>query len=802
MLTYQMDADSRQADGCSNNQSVTAGFHAVEASAANTTAFLDAADIKMGCTETPVAPSAEIELTDDSIRSFLEKPFMVDSINWTNGRAQGYELKSQTLGDLLVSVTPWNNKIIGYKLVRGNFHVRVTVNASPMQAGALILHYVPLIAGSTTVGTTRCQTLPYSIAGAVSLVSAVQHPHVDLDVSTGTSCELTIPFIAPTSFYRMNTPTFDWGTFYLNVLSPLTVGASAPNANAEVTIYAYITDLELSAPLCPQMEKGDYISGAMKKIGKLPFPHDIPLISPALKTVSWVSNYVGGVASAFGWSKPVLDKEQTIVARSHFQFAGCGEGAVPSRATTLIASPEVEVIKSSITSEDEMSAKFLFSVPYLAPSVPWINSQATGTYLIDNFAVTPLALYQQISATYAAHTYTAACGAPTYYMSNFFQFYRGSIFLRLRFIKTKFHTGRLLITWSPGRDIATKPDRNTSQYSLREIVDLRDKSEIILNLPFMQEVDYLPMGSALGYLSVIVLNELRAPETVNQTIQILPYYWGGDDFEYAGLSNGSTTVYNLPFVPQSDNEDLIMKVGIGGRKIQSETVEPAKRSMSERFTSIKQLLVRLSQVMFTTGPPMSGASSIAIFPWAISMCTMSTATGLLTAGPMVNDPLSMFAPMYALYRGGMRMAVTQNAAIPINSAACNGYLQDSGSGTAISASNVTFKGISSNAVLGKGYLDLLNSMPPSDYNFGIADIIVPYQASTRTCPVHQDSVIVGAAYAGNTSMIWTTEHKPTMNAVFSSSSTFAATTQLYRAAADDFQLLFFVSAPPLLLTWV
>jgi len=794
-LKFQMDADTRQFGGCSVNE-VKQSTTAVETY--NTTVFDEGRDIKESCLVERVVET-EIERTDDSIATFLEKPYRYTSVNWTTARAAGYELTAFSLGQLLTSVAPWNNKIIGYNLMRGKFRVRVTVNASPMQAGALIVHYVPLLKDTTTTAQTTVHCNPYSVAGAVTLVTATQHPNIVLDVDNDTSGELIIPFIAPTSFYNMKDQDYDWGVLFINVLSPLTCGASAPNTNVEMTIYVSVSDLELSAPLCPQMEKGDYISSSMKKVGKVPYPKGIPGISETLSTISWVSTYLGGLASAFGWSKPQLDAQQEIMVRSHFQYANCSEGAVPAKPTTLNADPKVSVIKHSITDEDEMSTKFLFSVPWLGLPITWNASDSAGAALYANTGVRPAYFYQTYTGTFAAHTYTVNCGNPMYNMSQVLSYYRGSIYLKLKIIKTKFHTGRLLIIFTPGRNNSTAPTRDTSIYSLREIVDLRDKSEVIFNLPYMQELDYLSQSQNLGYLTIIVQNELRAPETVAQSIKILPYFWAGEDFEMSGVGISSGSIYNLPFVPQMNNEDIITIQGIGGRRINPDTVAPAARSMSEKLTSVKQLINRYTQLNLKSFP--AGYNAFAFFPWAISLGCINVGTGALTAGEFVNDIYSFIAPMYAMYRGGMRVALTQQSAVPICGAVSNGVFSQNGTSSSFLVSASTLKGTSTAPVYNTT-ADISFSTAPCDYNTSISDIIVPYQSATRASPVLSSSTYYGAALDGYHTTTWTGISKPGACANFSSSAVTTATAMLYRGTADDFQFMFFVNAPPLLVSYV
>jgi hypothetical protein len=98
------------------------------------------------------------------------------------------------------------------------------------------------------------------------------------------------------------------------------------------------------------------------------------------------------------------------------------------------------------------------------------------------------------------------------------------------------------VTWTPNKTVTGGITDLTSTLSLREIIDIREQTEVTLNLPYMIPESYLwtdPTASwsgntsyYSGQIDIQILNDLMAPETCPQTIDILVFVKAGPDFEF------------------------------------------------------------------------------------------------------------------------------------------------------------------------------------------------------------------------------------------------------------------------------
>jgi len=154
------------------------------------------------------------------------------------------------------------------------------------------------------------------------------------------------------------------------------------------------------------------------------------------------------------------------------------------------------------------------------------------------------------TTTSSGIAYYHQSGPPINYLSYNFTYWRGSIKVRMSFVKTIFHSGRLLVTFHPVVNCPSGVTYSAADTTamLRMIVDIRDADELEFDIPFYAPSNYLLTDEHSGILQVQVLTDLRVPETASPVVSVLVSYSGGDDFELA-LPKASTSPG--PFKTQS-----------------------------------------------------------------------------------------------------------------------------------------------------------------------------------------------------------------------------------------------------------
>lgn len=760
--------------------------------AARTTAFVENTKVVKGDFSGKGA-SDTLEQKFSSIKDFLAKPYLLNSVLWATTDAYNADIWSTTLGPLLNSNAAWANKLLGFSLVKGTFHVRMEITANRFQQGMTVLHYIP------------CSSTDQDNMHRATMNGVLQLPHV-LANASDSSVELTIPYITPATHYNLKYGTFDWGKVWLRVLSPLKTGA-AGETSARINFYVWIEDVELSAPVVPQVDteaKPGLISDGLLGVSKVARAvATIPILSRTANTVGWAARSAASLASAFGWSKPTTAVQPMVVTRSNWRYNAVSDGADNSLPFGLVHDNKLNVRPFSIRPEDEMSLKFLLSVPNYVGRLTWSTGDATGTSYLSQ-ALSPYKLGIAGSTTHNAHTASWFQGAPIFALSTFFQQWRGSLKLRLKIVKTEMHKGRLQITWTPGTSdpAAVTPTTASSIYSLRHIVDIAQKDTIELVLPYMvytawlntaaRTTSYDGGASCSGQLDIVVLNELRCPETCSSTVDILYWIEAGDDFEFS--APGGSLTSSVPFIPQASTEDftdMLVSDGIGGSIVQSPTISPTLECIGEKFESIKQLLNRLSQVFLTSANPSAG-TNLQIYPWFDGWYSIDAVSGALVTPFLTGDVLTMVSTWYAFQRGGLRISLSPNCNVAPGSIGVTFSPGQYGTATNVifdSASSVNYgrttafsPGATANVYLGA-------STTETDYGQGMVSAKVPYHSRT---PISR----VGLA----TGRIPITPDVPigVVNFINKSTSNYLSNVVLYRSCLDDFQLTYFLGCPPII----
>jgi hypothetical protein len=758
-------------------------------------------------------PLQEVRLME--IADFMGRPYLLEPpFTWTTSNAFGATINNGGTGyspsTILKANTDWLHKIEGFNLFRATFVLRVELNAYAFQAGRLLIHYLPNYTNFT--GSDPGYSKKYNY----SMVTKVQHPHVELDCRQ-TFAELRVPWIAPSPYWDKKNTIYDWGTIFIDVLSVIAYGPSGLVKPPELTCYGYWENIELAAPMVPQMTvkselQAKPISSILRTTSKvLSKFDDIPEVSSITQPVAWVTNALSGIASYFGWSKPLLNVEHQLIVKQKLRYAGTSDGASTAIPLGMIADNKLEVYdRASINSADEMSFNFLKKVPLLIlnPSnsykpYQWSTGDTTGSVEFGSMiGVSNLGHQNVFSYNTAAHTYTCNYYAPYQYLASKFMYWRGSFNLTLKFVKTIYHTGRLQVTWTPYHNVGTIPDTTTGFFSLRTIIDIREQDEITLNLPYMVNEPWLytqsahdlstNVGSSSGYLSIVVLNELRCPETCALTCDILMFLEPGEDFELA-VPCPDSVHYPGYFAPQMNTSSNLVHKGIGDAKVCPATLDIDKFTVGERFTGVKQLINRFQPLVpVTTASPWNTHREVAIYPHFFGTAgIVSTATGVLTNANYLSDALSFTAGLYAYFRGGMELAWSGSTAT-IYGTVVPDLIPAAGVIALPYAFDLTNQGTPNNAstYAVSNNFSAFNSTVPGDADDGSPYFHIPYYCK------YPFSLVL--PFDGTIATNWVEPSQPNANISFTNTGTFSTTAMVSRNAADDFQFMFFIGCPPLL----
>lgn len=753
--------------------------------------------------------SAAQDTKTRSLESFLERGYLIKNFLWDATATPGTDLFTIAFPDDLFAQSGIREKISGFTWFRGTLVLDINVNAQKFQQGRLIMWFIPY---------SNLRVLP---TPARHLTSKTGYPHADFDLADSQSMTLRIPFVAPITHLNLVRNQWSIGTMTATVYGQLAGG----DTNIGGSVWGHFEDVDLTVPTglplypvvvpaCPlstiktqaqvnlkgeASASGGTVSSMARAVGSVSkIAAGIPGLAHIAAPVSAVAGIVGNIASAFGFSKPVSEKLVEPVQVSTARHANNYNGVDMSKKLAFDTTNGLSMDPLFGSKVDEMSLSYIARTPNYYNSFRFRKVDTAGTVLYKT-RVSPIGEYQYYyDSAHPIYAFTHLA-----YVARAFKYWSGGIKYKFRFVKTKFHSGRLRIIIVPQAVNGTNETLATFDVNkcISYVVDLKEKSEFEFLVPFTFHAPMMPTGhngtnSTVGkapghsYVVVQVLNELRTPSAlVSDKIDVIVEKAGGEDIAFhvpmqvegaVVTADGFAPIPPKKTVAQvSTREDV--QLGQDSPRSFLDAVpltspSPALSCVGETVTSVRQLLKRFQQVALATD------KATLLQPYAGVGWIHPGNTGDTTN---TMDYYSYFMPLYAFMRGGMRMKF---------------FYQGIDSSTqwfdqVLLADPVEQAGPSSlfpivQAAANAGNLVFNPNIPNVPVRDGCLEVDVPYYNMTSMSPCVFNQVLYetnGTLYLNrfNRFIHWCTGNDNT------------PARAVYRAVSEDFQAGFLVGTPPI-----
>lgn len=748
-----------------------------------------------------------------SLSSFLAKPYLITHGDWSTGDAAKTIRESFTLGSQLTSNPYWASKVQGFENIRGTAVVRVLLNANPFQAGLLKLTFDP----SHPFVNSQYR---YNNLAAIS-----QMPGVEINCRDGSGM-MRIPYTSVSDYYNLKSGLYDWGIVKLIVMSSLVTGAGG-ETTVGYSIYLSFEDVEIASPLVPQsgrvttskrkiksiaateasaIASTGTISAVFENAGSLltSIGKAVPSASAFTAPAAWIASAAAGVASYFGYSKPVHDGHPNVVSQLKIPYMASSSGVSTASVLALRHDNAISINDYSPTPYDEMSWDYIKQIPsivqvvQLSTSDVWNQNKLVFSLFPGNSSITTT------TTDNFGNNLRLKYLCPGGFVSRYFRFWRGSIKIRFKFIKTDFHNGRYMITFTPTTTGSSSPSATTSVLSIREIIDLAGPDEIELTFPYLMPFPWINRQSAsttsMGFINIICLNPLRAPETASSTVDVLLYMSLGCDFEVMGpqdINAGSVNMAALPAIvaqsgyqtDPSTNKIADSLAGTIGACSNDNTLAPSQAG-GEVFNSLKQLTSKYSNIIGNGSQLVTDATGHFYFATHYFGMPYQNSLAVFQPTAFAGDVTSEIAGMFAFFRGSTRFAITMDSAEsskPITTSLANISTAQDPYAAGWSGANYS---LTSESIGASGsYPVPYRTMAPSNSitqvhnaSVGLAEVQAPYYNSFKLSPVQ-------------TRMNTIPETCPTSVVLCRVSTAAPVNVWVSRATAEDFKFTYFLSAP-------
>nr|UQB76034.1 nonstructural protein [Flumine marna-like virus 3] len=547
---------------------------------------------------------------DVALSSYLNRVALIRSYTWDEG--SNFNETFYPWADFFNSPAI-KRKIDNYSLLSCNLHVKVMINASPFYYGLAYMSYLPLpiyVAENSLI----------EVPGGQHLVPFSQRPHVSLYPQNSQGGEMTLPFFYPKNWLRVSSlqDFIDMGHMDIKSFTPLQNANSISTGGATVQVFAWATDVCVAAPtvnLALQSsdmkdfnfqsdeyeEKNGAISGpasAMSKtVSKL---NELPIIGVYAKATTTILDGVAGVARYFGFTNVPNLSDSNPVRDTPFHAMASSDISTPVEKLTLDAKNELTIdprVTGLPPTDELLISNFVARESWIWTS-QWEASNAVDTVLFTT-RVVPDLVRSAVDYRYAT---------PMAFLNKYFNYWRGDIWFRFRIIGTKFHRGRLRLTYDPDGDLVTNV--NTTSTSYTKIIDIADESDFKIRIPYQQALAFLETsgGDNFGRENMTAGNTTveRNPRRDNgqlclrvftvQTsavasapIQVVITCWGADNLEFAEPMEGPQDYSNF----QLQSDDLKYE-DITDLPVKTDEKDENRNLvfMGEKIVSLRQLLRR------------------------------------------------------------------------------------------------------------------------------------------------------------------------------------------------------------------
>lgn len=620
-------------------------------------------------------PRSIISNADDglilNIKTFLGKPQELLNGTFASTDVATTFASVDVMNGLITTMR--SNKLYGVYAIRATTVLTLQINGNPFQQGRYILAF--LNTGGDNSGTSA-YTEWYSMH-RYSKEQVTQLPHVEVDVNCDTQGTIKIPWTCGPTLATVDSTgyTVSPGVWFIYPYSPVSVPSGS--STVSFTVWGHYDDIEIFGNSIPhagdissrkgktrkkdviqeEMSDDRPISSGLKMVADVAGAvSTVPTLSWIASPISWVSDALSKALYSWGWSKPLVIDGPCRMVRNSFPYLANSDSHDPAMPLSLFTNNHVGVYPGFAgTEQDELSLSYIKSIPSWFLTWTWTTAQAAGTSL-GTIDIHPL----NFQNTYVDTTNSIIAMTPVAWLGNYFNYWRGNINIHFKLVKTRFHSGRIVVAFAP-QDLLTyanfTPTFNETEYLHRQIIDVRTCNEFTLEIPYVSSYNWRPTGNTgrvMGRVVVYVLDALVAPASVSSTITILMEASGGDNLEFS-------TPKNYPYqsiVPLNLQSGNIGSQGdpcangsgtIGTSKLKSLELEHQSACMGEVVLSMRSLLKRSTYL----GPYNSSLTNIIVLPFGWTYLTNAT-PGVPTGNPCY-DNYSNFSSVFSLSRGGVRL---------------------------------------------------------------------------------------------------------------------------------------------------
>lgn len=246
---------------------------------------------------------------------------------------------------------------------------------------------------------------------------------------------------------------------------------------------------------------------------------------------------------------------------------------------------------------------------------------------------------------------------PLFWLGTMFKLFRGGFKFTLKTNKTRFHGGRLLVTYTPytqtvpgkkevwaPEQIETIASNESDLYGHTVVWDLRESSECTIECPYIFNTPYLDCTESFGSLCIAVIDNINAPANVTQDLTIAVEVAGMEGFEFARpelkdlVVNPDDDFRSRDFFRVNPQQQQALEVELqsGVCPFETDTSDKSCEAIGEKVLSVKQLISRAEylpmRALALEPQNINNIRAVTLRPW------FSTFNGVVTYANQASNP--------------------------------------------------------------------------------------------------------------------------------------------------------------------
>jgi hypothetical protein len=464
--------------------------------------------------------------TPSDVENFLRRPLIIASLDeafLADGLIHQVNLNSFFLNDLMLS------KLRGFNYLKADFKVRINITAPAYAYGAIAVSY-----GYQDISNIT------NVVDPVVYMTSRNKEYIDL--SQNQTLEMTIPFCHPYDYYDISDLRYTnliqtnvFPTLIMARMTPLLNALDGSDATYRMTIYTWLDNISLAVPNLfntesskekKEVKKTGQISTVATAFEKgLSAISTVPVVGPVAATGAMIAKSVGSIASAFGFSKPKDPDPHTTIGYTPFAIS---QGADQVRPLAIDPNNTTDMTMYNDIDGDSLSLQNL-----LCRSGAITSGQITQDSNIS-IPVTPFLVTNSAGTTGSPTQRTNLC--PLSAMALTHRYWTGSIIYTFRIFASKYHRGRIRISWAPRTTVYN--DSDVAIRTQNTLIEIDGSTTVDIEVGWGHAQPYLPVyscniasptdGKNNGYLMYAAMEPFVAPSSTAPVYVIVEMRAGAD----------------------------------------------------------------------------------------------------------------------------------------------------------------------------------------------------------------------------------------------------------------------------------